>query len=183
MEETVKTTSIPGLLVISRPTNSDGRGFFREIARISDIENTSGVKFVVKQMNHARSVKNALRGIHAAPWNKLIYVTSGKVKSVIIDLRPDSPAFGKHETFILGDENPVSLFIPKGCGNSYIVLSEEADYTYLTDAQWEPGKEVSVIWNDPDLGIDWDLSEEPIVSERDKSNPSVREVFPQKFNS
>ena len=183
MEETVKTTSISGLLEIQRPTHADGRGFFRESARISEIESAIGVAFTVKQMNHARSVKNTLRGIHAAPWNKLIYVTRGKVKSVIVDLRPDSPTFGKHESFILGDENPSSVFIPKGCGNSYLVLSDEADYTYLTDAQWQPGKEISVAWDDPDIGIDWELSVDPTISDKDKSNPTLRSLYPQKYNS
>jgi dTDP-4-dehydrorhamnose 3,5-epimerase len=149
---------------------------------MSDIENANGEKFEIKQMNHSRSVKNTLRGIHAAPWNKLIYVTHGSVKSVIVDLRPESSTFGKHETFTLGDENPASIFIPKGCGNSYLVLSEEADYTYLTDAAWEPGKEIGIVWNDVDLGIDWG-TEDLLISERDKSNPTLRSAFPQKFNS
>lgn len=181
MDETIKKTSIEGLLEIQRPTFVDGRGFFRESARIREIEEAAGLKFNVVQMNHARSTKNTLRGIHIAPWNKLIYVTSGKVKAVIVDLRPDSPTFGKHESFVIGDENKSSIFIPKGLGNSYLVLSDQADYTYLTDEEWSAGREISVAWNDPDLAIDWRLEGEAVISEKDKNNPSLRSAFPDKF--
>ena len=181
MDETIKKTSIEGLLEIQRPTFADGRGFFRESARIREIEEATGIKFNVVQMNHARSIKNTLRGIHAAPWNKLVYVTSGKVKVVVVDLRPESPTFGKHEAFMIGDESKSSIFIPKGLGNSYLVLSEEADYTYLTDEEWSAGRETSVAWDDPDLAIDWQIPGEAVISEKDKNNPSLRSVFPDKF--
>ena len=131
-------------------------------------------------MNHARSSKNTLRGIHIAPWNKLIYVTSGNVKAVIVDLRENSATFGKYESFVIGDDNRSSIFIPKGFGNSYLVLSEDADYTYLTDEEWSPNREVGVIWNDPTLNIDWGLAEQPILSPKDQQNPSLKEVFPKK---
>lgn len=177
----IKKTSIPGLLVIQRPTNSDDRGFFRESARIKEIEEASGIGFAVAQMNHARSSKNTLRGIHIAPWNKLIYVPRGKVQAVIVDLREDSAVFGKYESFILGDENRSSLFVPHGCGNSYLVLNEVADYVYLTDMEFEPNKEKSIIWNDPTLNIVWQLEGEPVLSERDQKTPNLKSVFPNKF--
>ncbi len=181
MDKTVKKTTIDGLLLIERPTYSDERGFFREVARISDIEDAIGAPFLVKQMNHAHSVKNTLRGIHAAPWNKLIYVNHGLVRSVIVDLRQESSTFGKHETFMLGEGNFSSVFIPKGCGNSYVVVSDDSDYTYLTDALWEEGKEITVKWDDSDLAIDWQIEGFPIVSDRDKLGKSLRELFPHKF--
>lgn len=177
----IKKTSIPGLLVIQRPTNSDERGFFRESARIKEIEEAAGIPFKVAQMNHARSTKNTLRGIHVAPWNKLIYVPDGKVQAIIVDLREDSETFGKYESFIIGDENRSSIFVPHGCGNSYLVLSEEADYTYLTDQEFAPNMEKSIIWNDPTLNISWQLEGQPVLSERDQKTPSLKEVFPNKF--
>ena len=177
----IKKTSIPGLLLIQRPTNSDDRGFFREPARIKEIERASGIPFHVAQMNHARSSKNTLRGIHIAPWNKLIYVPSGKVQAVIVDLREDSETFGKYESFILGDENRSSVFIPHGCGNSYLVLSEQADYTYLTDQEYSPDMEISIMWNDPTLNIPWQIEGAPKLSERDQKTPSLKSVFPNKF--
>lgn len=173
MEINPTITKTPlGLLVIKRQTFEDDRGFFREPARIKEISEALGEEFDVVQMNHARSTKNILRGIHVAPWNKMIYVPRGKVKSVIVDLRPESANFGKYEEFELGDENRISLFIPKGFGNSYLVLSDEADYIYLTDMEWAPGLEKSVAWNDPEINIDWNV-EDPILSDKDKENPSL----------
>ena len=122
------------------------------------------------------------RGIHAAPWNKLIYVTRGKIQAVIVDLRKDSPTFGKHESFILGDDNRTSIFVPAQCGNAYLVLSDEADYTYLTDQEWSPNKEFGIAWDDPTLGVKWEIAEEPNLSDRDKNNPDFKSVFADKFS-
>ncbi len=181
LDSPVTKTSIQGLLLIQRQTIEDDRGFFRESARIKEIEEASGASFNIAQMNHARSSKNTLRGIHVAPWNKLIYVTRGKVQEVVVDLQEDSPTFGKYESFLIGDDNRSSIFIPKGVGNSYLVLSDQADYTYLTDEEWAPDKEFGVAWDDPELGIKWEIEGEPVLSEKDKVNPSVKEVFHNNF--
>ena len=177
----ITPTTLKGVLQIHRPTFPDDRGFFRESVRIKAIEEANGIDFHVAQANHARSEKLALRGIHIAPWNKLIYITRGKVQSVIVDTRPDSETFGKHESFLLGDENKTSLFIPKGLGNCYFVLSDEADYTYLTDEEWAPNREGGLAWNDPMLNIKWESDEQPILSEKDKHNKTLKELFPAKF--
>ncbi len=177
----ITKTSISGLILIQRPTFPDERGFFRESARIAEIEEAAGVSFDIAQANHARCSKNTLRGIHVAPWNKLIYVPRGSVQEVVVDLREGSPTFGEYESFIIGDENRSSIFIPKGCGNAYLVLSEEADYMYLTDLEWEPNKEIGVAWNDPALGIAWEIEGEPVLSSKDLNNPAAKEVFPNKF--
>lgn len=170
----ITKTSIEGLVSIKRSTFPDDRGFFRESARIKEIEEATGIEFKVAQMNHSRSGKNSLRGIHIAPWNKLIYVTHGKVQSVVVDLREGSPTYKKYESFIIGEDNKSSIFIPKGMGNSYLVLSDEADYTYLTDEEWAPGRETGILWNDPSLNIVWELNgEDPILSEKDKQNPRI----------
>lgn len=173
----IKTFEIEGLLEINRPTFPDNRGFFKETVRIPHLNNIINTEFKVVQANHSRSEKNALRGIHIAPWNKLIYVTRGKVQSVIVDLRKGSKTFGKHQSFIIGEDNKASIFVPKGCGNSYLVLSSEADYTYLTDQEWMPNLEYGIAWNDPDIGIEWMLEEEPVLSENDKHNPSYKSLF------
>lgn len=179
----VTKTSIPGLLLIQRKTFPDERGFFRETVRISEMEQAIGFPFHVAQVNHARSARDTLRGIHAAPWNKLVYVVRGSVQAVIVDLRENSPAFGKHESFTIGEENRSSIFIPKGCGNSYLVLSEDADYTYLTDEEWVPDKEIGIAWNDPTLNIRWEIQVEPLISEKDKQNPDIKTRFPSKFTN
>lgn len=180
MEEAVKKTSIDGLFLIQRQTISDDRGFFKEVARLSEINTALGSQFNIAQINHSHSQKNVLRGIHAAPWNKLIYVASGKVQCAIVDLRPDSPTFLRFESFILGEDNRSALFVSKFLGNSYAVLSETADYFYFTDQGWEPGKEKSVVWNDPMINIPWQVSD-PVLSDRDSTNITVKELFPDKF--
>ena len=107
----------------------------------------------------------------------MIYVPRGKVQSVIVDLRKDSKTFRKHQSFIIGEDNRASLFVPKGCGNSYLVLSSEADYTYLTDQEWVPNLEYGISWDDPDLGIEWKLDGDVVLSEKDKENPSFKSLF------
>ena len=175
----IKPTSLNGVFEIQRPTYPDGRGFFRESVRIRDLEEQLGFPFNVAQTNHSRSIKHSLRGIHIAPWNKLVYVTRGTVQAVIVDLREDSPTFGQHQSFVIGDENKSSLFVPTGCGNSYLVLSDEADYTYLTDQQWEPNKEFAIRWDDPTLAIKWEAAE-PLISERDQGAQLFKDRFPNK---
>lgn len=171
---TITKTPI-GLCLIDRPTFSDDRGFFREPVRIRELEKEINEEFEVVQMNHARSEKNILRGIHIAPWNKLIYVPRGKVQSVLVDLRLGSPTYGKYESYILGEENRTAIFVPKGYGNSYLVLSDEADYIYLTDMEWAPGLEKSVLWSDSRIGIKWETTF-PILSEKDKINPTLEQL-------
>jgi dTDP-4-dehydrorhamnose 3,5-epimerase len=178
MESSIKVVKFPisGLLRITFPTFPDDRGFFKEIVRISEIEKATGKEFRLKQANHSRSAKNTLRGIHIAPWNKISYVTKGKVQMVIVDCRNGSPTFGQHESFMLGDGDRSCVFIPAGCGNSYLVLSEDADYIYLTDQEWAPNIEKNIAWNDPTLAIKWELEGEPILSEKDKNNPSLTSI-------
>src|SRR3989344_3343652 len=122
-ENTILKTSLEGVFNIRRKIFPDERGFFREVARITELEKEVGQKFVPVQLNHARTSKNTLRGIHAAPWNKLIYVISGEIQCVLVDFRKDSPTFAKHESFILGDNNRCAIYLPAWVGNSYLVLS------------------------------------------------------------
>ena len=171
-------TKIQGVLQITLPVFEDDRGFFKEVVRISEIEKSLGKQFIARQVNHARTTKNTLRGIHIAPWNKIIYVPRGKVQAVIVDCRKDSLTFGKHESIILGDENRSCVFIPADCGNSYLILSRDADYMYITDEEWKPNIEKNVAWNDSMLAIDWKLQGKPLLSEKDKNNPSFAVVFP-----
>jgi dTDP-4-dehydrorhamnose 3,5-epimerase len=176
----ITKTTLNGVMLINRPTFADDRGFFRESLRVKDLESEIAKPFNIVQVNHARSSKGTLRGIHVAPWNKLIYVTHGKVQAVIVDLQKNSSTFGNYESFILGEETKNSLFVPAQCGNSYLVLSDDVDYTYLTDQEWAPGLEFNVAWNDPELNVKWELDGEPILSEKDKQNPTLQSVFPDR---
>jgi len=171
---------LQGVEEFNLETFSDDRGFFREVIRTANLEEKSGKPFITKQVNHSRSTKNTLRGIHVAPWNKIIYVPHGTVQSAIVDCRKDSPTFGKYQSVILGEENRSCVFVPAGCGNSFLVLSEDADYVYLADETWAPNMEKGVAWNDQTLAIGWNLSEadgEPVLSEKDKNNPAFLTVF------
>jgi len=167
---------INGVIQLSLPVHDDSRGFFTEVVRLSGVQENYP-QFSVAQVNHARSSKNTLRGIHVATWNKIIYVSSGKVQAVIVDCRKDSPTFGKYKSFVLGDENRSAVFVPAGCGNSYLVLSEEADYIYFIDQEWEPDQEKEIRWDDSDLNIDWLIKDNLSISERDESAKSFKELF------
>lgn len=173
----IKTTKISGLLIIEGgETFSDDRGFFREPFRRDEFEEVLGKSWLHVQENHAYSKKHVLRGIHAAPWDKLIYVPYGRVFAVIVDLREDSETFKQHVAMEIGDHNLVKLFIPAGLGNSYLILSEEAVYEYQVNQYYQAGVEKGLAWNDPELGIEWPV-EEPILSEKDKNNPSLKEYL------
>ncbi len=176
----IETTELEGVLIIERPVYEDARGFFRETFRKGELENAFGQKVDFVQANHSRSSKDSLRGIHIAPWHKLVTCTSGQVQQVVVDTRPGSPTFGKHISITMGEDNWRSVFIPEGCGNAFLVLSDIADYTYLTTDHWAPGKEKEVHFADSDVGIIWQ-TETPIVSDKDKHNPTLREVYPEKF--
>ena len=177
----ITKTSISGFYIIERPTHPDERGLFREIFRLDELEREAGIKFNIVQANHARSYPGVTRGLHAENWNKLVYPIRGKVFLAIVDIRPDSPTFTQHETFSIDNNSHKALFIAKGLANSICVDgSEDADYLYLVDAYYDGKDTKAVVWNDPDLGIDWPIKN-PVISERDKNSPTLRELFPEKF--
>ncbi len=176
---TITETELKGVFTINRNIISDERGFFREVFRKDGLEKELGVTIDLVQANHSRSQKGVLRGIHRAAWSKLIYVPNGVVQSVIVDLREDSESFGKYLSVTLGEENKVALFIPPYFGNSLLVLSSQADMTYLVTDYWQPGKEVGIIWNDPDLKINW-LIDNPILSPKDEQNLTIKDMFPDR---
>lgn len=173
MEKYITQTEIPGVLLVQRPLFPDQRGFFQEVSRIDDISEAIGEPFAVKQFNHSRSTQNTLRGIHAAPWQKLVTVANGKVQQVVVDLRKESKTFGKYISIILGEDNFFAVFLPGGCGNAFAVLSDSADYLYLASDTWSPGKETYVNYKDPTLNIKWEV-DEPIVSEKDAAHPLLK---------
>lgn len=179
-QEYIKKTSIEGLLVLERPIISDERGFFKEIFHLDELEEALGYEFKPVQANHSKSLPKVLRGLHAENWNKLVYPMSGKVFVAIADIRPDSETFGKVETFTINDDNRFALFIPKGLANSFCVLDDTVNYLYLVDAYWDGSDTRAIVWDDPDLAIDWPISD-PSLSDRDKNNPRLRELFPEKF--
>ncbi len=177
----IKKTSIPGLLIIEWPTFKDERGFFREVFRLRDLEKAIDFRFKGKQWNHSRSKPGVIRGLHAGGFNKLTYPATGKIFAAIVDVRKSSKTFGKVETFRFDGKAYKAIFIPKGLANSFCVYGkEDGDYMYLVDAYYGETKDFSIAWDDPDLAINWPV-ENPIISERDKNNSTLRKLFPEKF--
>lgn len=177
----VKKTSIPGLLVIERPTFSDNRGFFREAFRTGELADFAGIKFKPVQWNHSKSLPGVIRALHAENWNKLIYPVTGEMFSAVVDIRPDSETFGKVATFTFDENSHKALFIPKGLANSICVTGKTpVHYLYLVDAYYDGKDTRAVAWDDPDLAIKWPVKN-PVISERDRDNPRLRDLFPEKF--
>lgn len=181
----ISKTSIPGLLVIQRPVYHDNRGFFHEIFRLNELEEVSGLSFRPVQASHSLSLPRVIRAIHTEGWNKLIYPVNGVLFTAIVDVRPESKTFGRVETFTFDntvvDSFHSAVFIAKGLGNSLCVTGEEpVDYVYLVDEYWDDKKASGIAWDDPDLNIKWPVKN-PLISERDRNNPTLRELYPEKF--
>lgn len=179
----IKTTSIPGLLILERPIFEDERGFFREIFHLDELNKMMGFEFKPVQMNHSRSLPRVLRGLHGEQWNKLIYPVTGKAFLAVVDIRPRSSTFARVETFAIDDSQRYGLFIPNGLANSICVIGEEpVDYIYLTDVYWDGSDRMAIAFDDPDLKIRWPVKD-PIISRRDKDSPRLRDLFPGKFKN
>lgn len=181
---TIKKTSIDGLLVIERPIFDDERGFFHEIFRQEELKEF-GIDFEPVQWSHSRSNPGVIRAIHTEDWQKIVYPVNGKIFIAIADVRPDSRTFLCIETLTLDNESENSprsaLYLAPGLGNSVCVLGDKpVDYVYLVDEYWDNAKAQGIAWDDPDLNINWPITD-PIISERDKNNPTLREMFPEKF--
>ena len=181
MDNYIKKTNIEGLFIIERPIFEDERGFFREVFRLNDLEEVIGFKFNIVQSNHALSKPNVIRALHAENWNKLVYPVNGKMFSAVVDIRPDSDTFLKVETFNFDSDFKKALFISKGLANSICVNGEkEVDYIYYVDSYYDGSDTKAIAWDDPDLNITWPVKN-PIISQRDRKNPTLRELFPDKF--
>ncbi len=178
----VTKTSIKDLILIERPEYKDNRGFFREVFHMTDIKESTGIDFKPVRMSHSFSKPNVIRALHAEDMNKLVYPVTGEMFAAIVDIRPDSKTFGKVEEFTFKESDSKVLFIPKGVANSVCVSgNKDVHYIYLVDVYYNNGADTKAIaWDDPDLQIKWPVKN-PIISERDKNNPTLREMFKEKF--
>lgn len=172
-------TKIEGLVIIEPSVFADDRGFFMETySQKVFAENGIDVEFV--QDNHSRSTKGVLRGLHfqKPPFaqDKLVRCTRGEVLDVAVDLRQDSPTFGQHEAILISEENKRMVFIPKGFAHAFLVLSDVADFQYKCSNFYNKESEGGLLWNDPELKIDWPNLENLILSEKDKLWPKLEEV-------
>jgi dTDP-4-dehydrorhamnose 3,5-epimerase len=178
----IQTTSIPDVLIIEPKVFGDERGFFFESFNEQKFAQLTGVTLSFVQDNHSRSAQNVLRGLHyqiQQPQGKLVRVVNGEVFDVAVDIRKESPTFGKWVGARLSAENKRQLWIPVGFAHGFVVLSEQADFLYKTTDYWAPQYERSILWNDPEIGIDWPINGEPLLSVKDKAAKALAnaEVF------
>jgi dTDP-4-dehydrorhamnose 3,5-epimerase len=170
-------TKLDGVVLVEPVVHGDERGFMLEsYSREAWAELGVGVEFV--QHNHSRSSRSTLRGIHfqTEPGQaKLVRCPRGEILDVAVDLRRDSPTYGQWEAYILDDVKHHQLFVPVGFGHGFAVLSDIADVAYQVSSYYDPATESGIAWDDPDIGVDWQVTE-PLLSERDKSAPKLSEV-------
>ncbi len=175
----VTRIALSDVLLIDPKVFGDDRGFFFESFNERTFAEKTGVTVHFVQDNHSRSARNVLRGLHyqvKQPQGKLVRVAVGTVFDVAVDLRKSSPNFGKWAGTIISAENKRQLWIPPGFAHGFLVLSESADFLYKTTDYYAPEHERCVIWNDPDIGIDWPLEGEPILAGKDRVGKRLAEA-------
>jgi dTDP-4-dehydrorhamnose 3,5-epimerase len=177
----IQATAIPGVLILEPKVFGDERGFFMESFNEREMRRI-GIDAHFVQDNHSRSARNVLRGLHYQidqPQGKLVRVVSGRVFDVAVDLRRASASFGKWVGVELSAENKLIFSIPPGFAHGFVVLSESADCLYKATDYYAPASERTILWNDPEIGIEWPLEGDPILSAKDAAGISFRqsEVF------
>lgn len=183
---TFADTSIKGVKIVDVKSYGDARGYFMETYKRPDFV-AAGIDVEFVQDNQSSSTKGVLRGLHFQiehPQSKLVRVVSGEVFDVAVDLRPGSSTWGKWEGVVLSAENRRQFFIPRGFAHGFLVLSETAEFCYKCDDIYRPGDEGGLMWDDPEVGIDWpalrgDEVFDPskvVLSDKDKVNAALRDL-------
>ena len=170
--------SLPGLILIEPKVFFDDRGFLEEEYKES-VFRKAGIDVRFVQDNRSRSAKGVLRGLHfqRPPFGqaKLVRALRGAVCDVVVDLRPDSPAYLRWHKIVLSEENRRMLFLPEGFAHGILAITEEAELSYKCSAEYEPSSEAGIRWNDPDLAIEWPELE-ITVSAKDAALPFLRDL-------
>ncbi|GBF79370.1 dTDP-4-dehydrorhamnose 3,5-epimerase [Aphanothece sacrum] len=179
----VTPTAIPDVLIIEPRVFGDDRGFFYESYNHQQFIDATGVTINFVQDNHSRSLKNVLRGLHyqiQQPQGKLVRVVVGEVFDVAVDIRQSSPTFGQWVGCLLSAENKRQFWVPQGFAHGFLVVSDVAEFLYKTTDYYAPQYERSIAWNEPEIGIEWPLNEDPILSGKDQVAVSLKEaeLFP-----
>lgn len=177
----VQHTDIEGVYIIEPVLHGDERGYFMESFSERDFEAQTGLKVRFVQDNESRSHKGVLRGLHfqRKPYAqaKLVRVVQGRVLDVAVDIRPESPTFGKYVATELSGTNHRQMFIPKGFAHGYVVLEDDTVFQYKCDEYYHPEAEGGIAWNDPQIAVAWGVAEsEVILSEKDKHRPLLNEL-------
>jgi dTDP-4-dehydrorhamnose 3,5-epimerase len=171
-QASVVPTALPGVVVIEPAVFGDDRGFFFESFNAKTFERLIGLSPQFVQDNHSRSSKGVLRGLHyqiRQPQGKLVRVTAGEVFDVAVDMRRSSPTFGKWIGLVLSAANKKQLWIPAGFAHGFVTMSDTAEFLYKTTDYWAPEHERTVLWNDPAIGIEWPIDQEPLLAAKDKA--------------
>ena len=177
MSFTFNKTDIEGVYIIEPKCFGDDRGYFMETYQKDEFDK-AGLNYNFVQSNQSKSHKGVLRGLHfqtRKPQAKLVRVVEGEVYDVAVDLRKDSPTYGKYVGVILSSENHKMFMIPKGFAHGFVVLSDTAIFEYQVDDFYDPGHEGGIMWNDSDINIQWPYSGELDLSEKDKHHPSIKD--------
>lgn len=168
----VTPTAIPDVLLIEPKIFGDARGFFFESFNQKSFNEATGLDVKFVQDNHSRSAKGVLRGLHyqvQQPQGKLVRVVRGAVFDVAVDIRKDSPTFGRWAGVELSENNHRQLWVPAGFAHGFLVLSESADFLYKTTDYYAPQHERCIAWNDSAIGIEWPIPGAPILSSKDSA--------------
>lgn len=173
-------TKIDGVYIIEPKVFGDNRGYFMESYNKEHFDE-AGLNMIFVQDNESKSSKGVLRGLHFQrehSQGKLVRVTKGEVFDVAVDLRTGSETYGKWEAVILSEENKKQFYIPKGFAHGFLVLSDEAVFNYKCTDFYAPEYDGGVMWNDPDINIEWPLEgiENILLSEKDKDHPSLKQL-------
>lgn len=171
-------TQLPGVLIIEPKVFGDARGFFVESFQ-AERYREAGIELPFVQDNQSRSRRGVLRGLHfqrSRPQGKLVRVSRGAVWDVAVDINPDSPTCGRYVGVELTDENHRQLWVPPGYAHGFCVLSDVADFQYKCTDFYFPEDEGALLWNDPDVAIDWPI-EAPLLSDKDLRNPTLAELL------
>ena len=175
---TFTETMIKGVYIIDVKTYGDHRGYFMETYKETDFR-AAGLDYAFVQDNQSSSRKGVLRGLHfqrTHPQAKLVRVLRGEVFDVAVDLRGGSETYGQWVGVLLSGENKRQFMIPRGFAHGFLVLSDEAEFSYKCDEVYHPEDEAGILWNDPDVAIDWPDAGEIILSEKDRNNPTLAQA-------
>lgn len=170
-------TNIKDVYIIEPTVFGDNRGYFMEIYNEADFK-AAGLNYTFVQDNQSSSRKGVLRGLHFQknhPQAKLVRVLKGEVYDVAVDLRKGSETYGKWTGVFLSEENKRQIMVPRGFAHGFVVMSETAEFTYKCDELYHPEDEGGIMWDDPEIGIEWPFEGEIILSEKDKKHPSISE--------
>lgn len=172
-------SDLDGVLIIEPEVFGDDRGFFFESFNARAFAKETGVDAQFVQDNHSRSARHVLRGLHyqvRQPQGKLVRVVSGEVFDVAVDLQRSSPTFGKWTGVRLSAENKRMLWIPPGFAHGFLVVSDYADFLYKATDYYAPEYERTILWNDPDLAIEWPLAGAAVLSAKDQAGTRFRDA-------